>query len=162
NCQRHLAALTHEQSQRAKTSWGEDRAGEAEAIAVDLAKAPGDVGFRLRSFKQGAQWLRRRWEGLVNLARATGQVSHPQPSTALALLAVPHDVRVAGTPLDIDGKSPVEALIEVTAAEIAALQARIDEVLEHQDDVARTQVEMGYGPPTHEMKLIQRYLTAAI
>src|SRR5262249_1334807 len=126
NCQRHLVALVHEQSQRARTSWDDDRAGEAEAIALDLAQAPGEVGFRLRSFKQGAQWLRRRWEGLVNVARLPGQVSAAQRSTALDLLAIPADIREAGTPLELDGKSPAEALIEVATAEIEALQARID------------------------------------
>src|SRR5262249_34452792 len=55
NCQRHLVALVHEQSQRAKTSWDEDRALEAESIAKRLAQEPGEALLRLLAFKQGAQ-----------------------------------------------------------------------------------------------------------
>src|SRR5262249_33878398 len=106
-------------------------------------------------------WAVGRWEGLVRVVKATGKVSDAQRSTALDLLAVPHDVREAATPLDLDGKSPAQALIEVAEAEIRALNIEIDGELSKRDDVERTRVILGMGEPTHEMKLVQRYLSAA-
>src|SRR5262249_51566133 len=57
--------------------------------------------------------------------------------------------------------SPVEALLEVAQAEIRAMQAKIEAELTKDDEDERARAELGLGTPTHEMRLVQRYLTAA-
>src|SRR5262249_56526189 len=59
------------------------------------------------------------------------------------------------------GKTPVEALLEVAEAEVAAMETRIAAELNQHDEAARARAELGMGTPTHEMRLVQRYLTAA-
>src|SRR5262249_2925879 len=126
-----------------------------------LPKAPRRTLRELLGFKAGAQWIQMRWKGLANVVTATGEVSDAQRSTALDLLGVPADVREAATPPDLAGTTAAEARLEVAQAEILAMQSKIEGDLTKHDEDERARAELGLGTPTHEMRLVQRYLTAA-
>src|SRR5262249_20567222 len=147
---------------RARSRWQADRMIEAEKIAEKLPKSPGRVTRELKGFKQGAEWLILRWEGLTRVVEATGTVEDAQRQTALDLLGMPSDVRATATPLDATDRTPAEVFVAVGRAEIASLEVEIAEDLLDRDETERSRAELGFGTPTHEMKLVQRYLTSAL
>src|SRR5262249_36601438 len=126
--QRKLTALQHEQAHRAQHSWDDDQQGEAERIAERLARSPGRVVAELRGFKQGALWLIRRWQGLVDPLRRNGRWTEAQRAVVLDLLAVPADLRDEPGPLEpAAGQSEQEACLAVAEWEIEQLQKLVAE-----------------------------------
>ncbi len=74
---------------RARLIWGHDRRMAVEGLGAKLAKDPTRVAPALRGCKQGADWLRERWESLGEILTNKGAWTDEQRRLAFDLLGVP-------------------------------------------------------------------------
>jgi hypothetical protein len=106
-----------------------------EGLGAKLAKDPARVAPALRGCKQGADWLRERWEALGEILENQGGWTDEQRRLAYDLLGVPPALRdgsdMLPPPEDVDG------LAAVVAARVAGLEEDCAAVLDELDAAER-------------------------
>jgi hypothetical protein len=112
-----------------------------EGLGAKLAKDPARVAPALRGCKQGADWLRERWEALGEILANTGTWTDEQRRLAYDLLGVPVALREGSDmlppPEDVDG------LAAVVAARVAGLEEDCAAVLDELDAAERAMAMSG-------------------
>jgi hypothetical protein len=121
--------------QRAHLIWDHDRRVAVEGLGAKLAEDPARVAAALRGCKQGADWLRERWELLGLIAANTGDWDDDQRRLAFDLLGIPAALRPGSELLPAPGDA--EGLMELADAQVAILRQDREAVLDTLDAAER-------------------------
>lgn len=139
----HQEAITRGNlARRARLLWDVDRAAEAEEIGARLSRDPSRTVARLRTFRQGCEWLLVRWNGLLRALGPDGECSWNDAQRKLAR-------DLAGTPAAFRDQEPWETAGHSSALEwvklaIERLATEIQGALESLDQAERFQAERGF------------------
>jgi len=141
-CRHHARSLRSRHAMRAGLRWEEDRKLDAEELGAKLPKAPGRVGRKLRSTRQGCDWMIRRWEGLGRILDANGTWTEAQTALALDLLGVPAELRDGPPPLG-DGVDDRRERVRDEVEQLRLLRGQGLDILDGHD---RDAAISGFGP----------------
>jgi hypothetical protein len=123
---------------RAELCWEKDRRIAAEDLGARLSKQPSRVKLALEASRQGADFLKERWEGLGAALKAKGGWNDDQRALAFDLLGVPPALR------DGDDKVPPRSSLSKAALEFMAERAEAVERAKFEAAVSRTAEDEGF------------------
>ncbi len=153
-CQNHERTTRTRNARKATLRWEEDCELAAEELGAKLPRSPARVARKLRSTKQGCEWLRTRWQALGHVLESAGDWDEAQRTLALDLLGTPREFRAGPCPLvgDFEGRR------ELVGDQVGRLVAEICGPLAEQDASDREAAEMGFGPDHDgELASIRRF-----
>ncbi len=142
---------------RATRFWSPEQQARALKLLARLPKDPPRMAHALCRFKQGAELLIQRWEGLAAVAGSGVDWDEEQRRLAMDLLGTPLVLRAGNSKL-LPPAGDTAGLAALAAREIARLQEKLVTRLDELDEYSQEEALVGLSPePDPTTKRLDRY-----